>query len=220
MTGKALDELHLQVEELRASRERVVAAADAERRLLERAIHDTVQQHLVALAVNVQLARQLADSDPPGATAQLEQMAHDIREALESVRQIAQRIYPPLLVDRGLAEALAGAAASIGIPTRVDVTGLERYPDGIEGAVYFLCLEALQGVADTGSAARATVRVWEERSQLQFEVTADPRSEAETPPLQLTSAMSDRIGALGGRLAISVDSAQRARLHGAIPLPQ
>ena len=218
MTGTTLDELCLQVEELRASRARVVVAADAERRLLERALHDGVQQHLVALAVNVQLARQLADSDPAGAAAQLEEIAHGIREALESVRQIAQRIYPPLLVDRGLAEALAGAAASIGIPTGVDVSGLERYPDGIEAAVYFSCLEALQYAAETGTATRAAVRVWEEQSMLQFEVTADPRSEAEASPLQLTSAMSDRIGALGGQLMISADPGQRARLHGAIPL--
>jgi len=98
------------VPELRASRMRVLAAGDAERRKIERTLHDNVQQHLVALAVNLQLARTLVRSDAAGAIALLEEMSRDVREALESVRAMAQEIYPPLLVDRGLADALRGVA--------------------------------------------------------------------------------------------------------------
>src|SRR5438876_4805643 len=102
--GRGAD--RLEVEELRASRARVVAAADAERRRIERDLHDGVQQHLVALAVNLQLARQLADSDPEALRSLLDDLTRDVHEALESVRALARQVYPPLLLDRGLAEAL------------------------------------------------------------------------------------------------------------------
>src|SRR5690348_14462229 len=92
-------------QDLRTSRARVVAAADEERRRVERSLHDGVQQHLVALAVNIQLVRQVAETDPASALALLDEMARDVHEALESVRALAQTIYPPLLLDRGLAEA-------------------------------------------------------------------------------------------------------------------
>ena len=154
----SLEELRLQVEQLRASRARMVAAADAESRRIERDLHDGVQQHLVALAVNLQLARQLADTDPDEAKKLLERIGHDVREALEGVRELAQSVYPPLLLDRGLAEALAAAASAAGIPTRVDATGLDRYPPQVEATVYFCCLEALENAArHAGAGARATV---------------------------------------------------------------
>lgn len=213
-----LDELRLQVEELRASRARVVAAADAERRLLERALHDGVQQHLVALAVNLQLVCQLVDSAPAEATTLLEELAHDVREALESVRQIAQRIYPPLLIDRGLAEALAGAASAAGVATRVDVAGLGRYLDDIEAAVYFCCLQALGNVAENArTGTLVTVRVWEEHDVLHFEVT-EACPQAQAPTRQASAPMSDRLGALGGQLMISSDPHQGTCVHGTIPL--
>lgn len=216
-----LDELRLQVEELCASRARVVATADAERRRIERDLHDGAQQHLVALAVNVQLARQLANSDPEGVAALLEELAHDVREALESVRQIAERTYPPLLVDRGLAEALSGAASAAGIPTHVDVSGLGRYPDDVEAGVYFCCLEALRAAAENArSGTRAAVRVWEEQSELRFAVTDTTGSEAPALRRDPSTTMSDRIGALGGRLTIASDPGQGTSIHGSIPLPR
>src|SRR5438105_14795670 len=114
------------VEELRASRARVVAAGDAERRRIERALHDGVQQHLVALVVNLQLARQLVESDPAAAATLLEELGRDAREALEGVRELACEIYPPLLLDRGLADALHAAAAQVEAPCRVEAEGLDR----------------------------------------------------------------------------------------------
>jgi signal transduction histidine kinase len=214
-------ELRLHVEELRASRARVVTAADAERREIERDLHDGVQQHLVALAVNVQLARQLTEADLAGAQALLEEMARNVREALESVRALAQRIYPPLLVDRGLAEALAGAASAAGIPTRVEATGLDRYPDDLEATVYFCCLEALRDAAQHAPAgARATVGVWADESTLHFEVADDCDLAPAAQKRSMSTATSDRIGALGGQLTISSNPGHGTRLVGEIPLPR
>src|SRR6266571_3288757 len=117
--GRGAD--RLEVEELRASRARVVAAADAERRRVERDLHDGIQQHLVALAVNIQLVRQLADSDPEAMRAVLDEIASDVREALESVRALAQTVYPPLLLDRGLGDALRAAVLDAGVPARLEI---------------------------------------------------------------------------------------------------
>ena len=217
----SLDELRREVEELRASRARVVAAADAERRSIERDLHDGVQQHLVALAVNLQVARQLADSDPAAAKALLEEIGRDVREALESVRELAQEIYPPLLLDRGLTEALHSAASAAGIAARVDAVDIERYPPEVEATAYFCCLEALQNVAThAGPGARATVRAWPDGNGLCFEVVDDGAGfEQHAKPLGagLTN-MSDRLGALGGRLTISSEPGGGTRISGTIPV--
>jgi len=169
--------------------------------------------------VTVQRAPQLADTDPAEARALLEEIARDVREALEGVHQIAQRIYPPLLIDRGLGEALAGAGSAAGIPTRVDVTGLQRYPDDVEAAVYFCCLEALRDAAEPGSAgARATVRVWEEHGELHFEVTDDSSPQPPASERRPSPTIGDRLGALGGRLTFSSEPVRGTTVVGTIPL--
>ena len=106
---------------LHASRRRLVLAADADRRRIERELHNGVQQHLVALAVNVQLAGRLADSDPAAAKTLLEQLERDVQETLQVTAQLAQRIYPTLLEPRGLAAALRSAAATAGVAASVNV---------------------------------------------------------------------------------------------------
>ena len=104
---ESLDEVRRQADELRASRARIVEATDAERRRIERDLHDGAQQHLVALAVSVRLARQLADVNPDQAKEILDQLGTDLQDAVQELRNLAHGIYPPLLMDRGLAEALA-----------------------------------------------------------------------------------------------------------------
>ena len=220
MTETTPDDLRLQLEELRASRARVVALADAERRRIERDLHDGAQQHLVALAVNLQLARQLADSDPAAVKALLEEIGLDVREALENVRALAHGIYPPLLLDRGLSEALRAAAAAATIPTRLEASAVARYPPEIEATVYFCCIEALRNAAaHAGPGATATVRLWRDGDTLVFDVTDDGVGFEETKPRGAgLDNMGDRLGALGGQLTISTEPGRGARVSGTIPL--
>jgi signal transduction histidine kinase len=217
----SLDELRMQADELRASRARVVAAADAERRRIERDLHDGAQQHLVALAVNLRLARELADADPPAARAVLEELAGDVQDALDVFRDLAHGIYPPLLVDRGLVEGLRAAIARAPVRARLETGTIGRYPPEVEATIYFCCLEALQNTGKhAGREARATVRVWEEEDGLQFEVADDGAGfDAGTQPrgAGLTN-MSDRLGALGGRLSIRSSPGEGTRVTGVVPL--
>jgi signal transduction histidine kinase len=217
----SLDELRRQAEELRASRARVVTAADAERRRIERDLHDGAQQHLVGLVVNLRLARELADADPAEAKALLESLGHDARQAFEELRELAHGIYPPLLLDRGLAEALGAVASRAGVGARLEASAISRYPPQVEATVYFCCVEALQNAAKhAGPAARATVRIEEEQGVLHFEVVDDGAGfnlEAVQRGAGLTS-MSDRLGALGGHLTVSAQPDHGTRVSGTIPL--
>jgi signal transduction histidine kinase len=218
----SLEELRLQADGLRASRARLVAAADAERRRIERELHDGTQQHLVAIAVNVQLARHLADSDLAAAKELLEEIGRDVRQALDAVRELAYGIYPPLLLDRGLAEALRAAAARAGVPTQVEAGALDPFPPDVEATVYFCCIEALQNIeAHAGaSGARATVRAWQEEGTLFFEVGDagagfEPR--AQHPDTDALTGFRDRLGALGGSLDVFTEPGRGTRVRGAIP---
>jgi signal transduction histidine kinase len=217
----SLDELQVQADELRASRARVLAAAHAERRRIERDLHDGAQQHLVALAVNLRLARELAESDPVGARTVLEELAGDVHEALEEIRDLARGIYPQLLVDRGLSEGLRAAASRAPVRARVETGAIGRYGPEVEATVYFCCLEALQNVGKhAGRDARATLRVWEEQGGLRFEVADDGAGfDARTEPRGsgLTN-MSDRLGALGGRVSVVSAPGDGTRVAGAVPL--
>jgi signal transduction histidine kinase len=217
----SLDEFAMQADELRASRARVVAAADAERRRIERDLHDGAQQHLVALAVNLRLARELADSDPAGARAVLEELAGDVRDALEEIRDLAHGIYPQLLVDRGLSEGLGAAVSRAPVRARLETGAIGRYRPEVEATVYFCCLEALQNVGKhAGGDARATLRVWEEQGGLRFEVADDGAGfDARIEPRGsgLTN-MSDRLGALGGCLSVFSAPGDGTRVAGAVPL--
>ena len=170
----SLDELHRQAEELRASRARVVSAADAERRRIERDLHDGAQQHLLGIVVNLRLARELAQADPVEATALLEAIGRDAREAVEEIRELAHGIYPPLLLDRGLGEALDAAARRAPARARVEMAAPRRYSLELEATVYFCCLEAFQNAAKhAGESARIVARVWEDQGALRFEVSDD-----------------------------------------------
>jgi signal transduction histidine kinase len=216
----SLDELRHQSDELRASRARVVTAADAERRRIERDLHDGAQQYLVGLAVNLPIARRLADSDPERAKRMLDELSPAIQEALESLRDLAHGIYPPLLQDRGLADALSNAASRATIPTRVEASAAGRYGADVEAAVYFCCVEALQNASKyAGEGSRATLRLWEEEGGLLFEVGDDgpgigPRAGRGAG---LTN-MRDRLGAIGGSLRIESVAGRGTKVVGTIPL--
>jgi signal transduction histidine kinase len=217
----SLDELREQAAELRASRARVVAAADAERRRIERDIHDGAQQQLIALAVNVRVARQLAEADPKASRAMLAQVAKDLQDALEDVRALAHGIYPPLLLDGGLAPALRAAAARSALPVRVEADVPERYSAELEAAVYFCCLEALQNATKhAGAHASVSLRLRAADGLVSFEVSDDGlgfRVGNGAVGAGLAS-MSDRVGAAGGTLAVRSEPGHGTTVAGTIPV--
>jgi signal transduction histidine kinase len=218
----SLEEVRQQASELQASRARIVAAADAERRKIERNLHDGAQQRLVALAVNLRLARQLAATAPDDANAMLEHLSTEIQETLEELRALAHGIYPPLLADRGLTDALRAAAGRSPVPVSVDAQGLARYPAELEAAVYFCCLEALQNVGKyAGETAKASVRIAEDAGALVFEVSDDGQgfdARSAKSGAGFTN-MNDRVGAIGGSLRIESAPGKGTKVSGTVPLP-
>jgi signal transduction histidine kinase len=200
-----------------------VAAADAERRRIERNLHDGAQQHLVALAVKVRLARQLAERDPPKSSALMEELGGDLEDALQELRDLAHGIYPPLLADKGLPDALRAAARRASVPVEVHADGVGRYRPELEAAVYFCCLEALQNAGKyAGEGARAMVRLWEEAGGVWFEV-ADDGAGFDTRRVSASAGftnMNDRLGAIGGSLRIESAPGRGTKVAGAIPLTQ
>jgi signal transduction histidine kinase len=216
-----VDTLQRQADELRASRARIVAVADAERRRIERDLHDGAQQYLVGLAANLAAARELAASDPEGAKAILAELAESARDAMEEFRDLSHGIYPPLLQDRGLPEALANSARRLPIPVRVAANGLGRYEPAIEATVYFCCVEALQNAAKhAGEGASAKVSLREDADRLLFEV-ADDGSGVDparlSPGTGLTN-MEDRLGAIGGSMRIESGPDGGTTVAGEVPL--
>jgi len=217
--GLVLSNVRL-IEELRASRQRLVAAQDAERRKLERNLHDGAQQQLVALAVKQRLAAALVTKDPEKASAMLAALEEQTTEALENLRDLARGIYPPLLADQGLAVALASQARKATIPVKVDADGLGRYPQDAEAAVYFCCLEALQNVAKYAQATRVHVRLSAHDGELTFEVTDDGQGfdAARTPLGSGMQNMADRLAALDGSLEVRSRPGEGATVTGRLPV--
>ena len=151
----------------------------------------------------------------------LEQLGGDLQDAVQELRDLAHGIYPPLLADRGLAEALRAAGTRAALPTSVDADGVERYAPPVEAAVYFCCLEALQNAGKhAGEDASAAVRVWEEAGALLFEVRDDgagfdARGNGRGAGFV---NMSDRVGAVGGRLTVESTPGAGTVVAGQIPL--
>jgi signal transduction histidine kinase len=220
----SLEEVKRQADELRASRARIVAASDAARRQIERNLHDGAQQHLVALAVNIRLIRQLADADPSAAKDMLDQLGKDVQEAVQQLRELAHGIYPPLLMDRGLREALNAAAARASVDAQVNADRIGRYQPDIEAAVYFCCLEAMQNAAKyAGDDATVKLAVWEDAGGLLFEVADNGVGfdmGARTAPGAGFVNMGDRVGAIGGTFSVRSAPGQGTRISGRIPLPE
>jgi signal transduction histidine kinase len=145
-------------------------SAYEDRRTIERALHDGVQQDLIAVSVRLQLARQLAGGDLPAALALLNEIGVDVRDALGRVQGLANRIYPSVLDARGLVDALRGAASAAQVDATVEAAGLGRYPPDVEAAVYFSCRAALETLAPD---ARVTIRISEEEDAIRLEVIGD-----------------------------------------------
>jgi signal transduction histidine kinase len=190
------ERLSSETERVRAAAARVVARADEKRGEIERALHDGVQQDLVALAVKLQLLRIALESEPTGVEQLLGELERDVQGALDRVRALSETVYPASLETRGLRESLLAAAAALDVSARIDADGLERYPAHIERAVYFCGREALT------QTATPTLRIWEESDALWFEVTGESDALPE---------LVDRVDTLGGSVS-AVGSMVRASI--------
>ncbi|MFZ0179065.1 MAG: sensor histidine kinase, partial [Candidatus Dormiibacterota bacterium] len=214
-------DLQVRLDELRASRQRLVSAQDVERRRLERDLHDGAQQHLVALKVKLGLAEMLLGRDPEKAAAILEQLKGDADEALDTLRDLARGIYPPLLADKGLMVALESQARKSTVAVTVEAEGVQRYAQDVEATVYFCVLEALQNVQKYAAASQVTVRLREDDRALRFEVQDDGKGfDAFTTRkgAGLTN-MSDRVDALGGSLEVESQTSAGTCVRGQLPVP-
>jgi signal transduction histidine kinase len=216
----SLDDLRVANEQLTASRARIVAAADQSRRRIERDLHDGAQQRLVALAVKLGLARQLLEKDPEQVAKLLEDLRGETQSTLTELRELAHGIYPPLLMDRGLAEALTAAANRSSLVTEVQ-SDVGRFPPEVEAAVYFCCLEAMQNAGKhAGETARVTVHVFEREGTLSFEVVdngAGFDAGGDAVKGHGFVNMADRLGAIGGTLEVESTPGTGTTIRGSIP---
>ena len=212
-------DLQARLHELRASRQRLVSAQDMERRRLERNLHDGAQQHLVALKVKLGLAEMLLGREPARAAATLQQLKGDADEALETLRELARGIYPPLLADKGLVVALESQAHKATVPVRVEGEGVGRYGEDLEATVYFCVLEAMQNVQKYAKASEGVIRVSDDAGTLAFEV-ADNGMGFDASTVRKGSGlvnMRDRIDAVGGTLEIRSAPGSGTRVFGTMP---
>ena len=204
-----LERLRVEIEELRADRERLVRAADADRRAIERELHGGVHQRLVALATSLQLARMAAESDPAAVETLLEEMTRDVRQALEETALLAQGIYPSALELGGLAALLRAAAVNANVPATVHVSDGSKHAPEIAMTIY-LCWLALLARGSNGRPV--TIAVGEDEEAHTFEIVGEASgSDADLERLQ------DRVAALGGRLIIEPDPGGGVRLSGSLP---
>jgi signal transduction histidine kinase len=208
------------IEDLRASRQRLVTAQDEERRKLERNIHDGAQQQLVALAVKTRLADSLIGRNEAKAHEVLAQVQTEAQEALENLRELARGIYPPLLADQGLAVALQAQVRRVPLPVMVEAEGISRYGEDAEAAVYFSVLEGLQNVAKYAGASHAVVRISHADRALSFEVADDGQGfdSGRTSYGTGLQGIADRLAALGGTLEVRSAPGAGTVLLGTVPV--
>jgi signal transduction histidine kinase len=207
------------IEDLRASRQRLVTAQDEARRRLERNIHDGAQQDLVALGIKLRLAGMTVDEDPAEAKEMLGELQADAVGALQNLRDLARGIYPPLLADLGLAAALDAQADKSPVPVTVDADGIGRFGQDTEAAVYFCCLEALQNIAKYARASSARICLRAENGSLRFTVSDDGAGyDARHTPLGSGQRnMADRLAALGGRFEVWSAPSQGTTITAQLP---
>jgi signal transduction histidine kinase len=216
----SLEAISAQAAEIRASRRRIVDEQDAERRRVERDIHDGAQQHLVALMVQLGVARRLATKDPRRARKIVDAVQEIVHDALDTLHDLAQGIHPPLLTEQGLATALRRQAGNSALAVTIDDRGLGRYAIEVEAAVYFACLEALNNAAKHAPGSRVVVVLLERDAHIVFSVRDDgagfdPRDYR--PGFGLGS-MADRVAALGGTVHVTSVPNRGTTVAGRVPL--
>jgi signal transduction histidine kinase len=214
-------ELQATIDDLKASRRRLVQAQDEERHRIERNLHDGAQQQLVALTVQLTLLEDSA-GDPAEVRRMTGQLRSGLHAALGDLRALARGIYPPLLADRGLGPALQAQADKAPLPVLTETDGIGRYPREAEAAVYFCTLEALQNVAKYARASQATIALSCPDSHLEFSVTDDGAGfdTAEATCGTGLQGMADRLAAVGGTLHIRSTPGLGTIISGTLPVAE
>ena len=196
-----------------------MTAGDAERRRIERDLHDGAQQHLVAVSMRVGLVREFAD---PDVAQRLDDVGLELEEILEELRDLAHGLYPPVLREFGLREALASVVRRSVSPARLEAAAIGRYSEDEEAAVYFCCVEGLQNVVKhAGSGATAVIRLWERDGRLYFEVADDGAGfelEAARRSGDGYTNMTDRMAGVGGTLSVDSAPGQGTTVGGSLPV--
>jgi signal transduction histidine kinase len=206
--------------EVYASRARILASADRERSRIERDLHDGAQQRLVALRIQLQLIEELVPTDPPAVRKKLQVLGEEVAATLDEIRALARGVYPSLLADRGLVEALRSAALKLPIAASVDPDGIGRYPQEVESAVYFCCLEAMQNASKHAHDAHAVTITLRQDGELSFEVRDDGAGfdEAALQPGAGLTNMHDRLVTVGGGVEVRSTPGSGTVVTGSVPL--
>jgi signal transduction histidine kinase len=215
-----VQQLSEQSQELRRSRQRIVAAQDDERRALERNIHDGAQQHLVALAVKLKLTKSLVTRAPERATTMLGQLRGEVGDTLTALRELASGIYPSALEESGVAQALHEQVRDFPVATVIDADGMRRYPIESEATVYFCCLEALQNVGKYASAHRAIVTLRDDGENISFTVRDDGVGFDPATTVWGTGFRNifDRVAASRGTVEVSSTPGAGTTISGQLPI--
>jgi signal transduction histidine kinase len=210
-------ELRAHLDELRASRVRIVEAADAERRRLERDLHDGTQQRLVSVSMALGLAESKLGSDPKSARKILDETRKTLGTTLQELRELSQGIHPGILTERGLGPALQELAYGSPVPIELSVPIEERLPEPVEAAAYYVVAEALTNVAKYASASSVSVRVGSRNGRAVVEVSDDGVGGADPARGSGLRGLADRVEALGGMLAVESPAGEGTRLRAEIP---
>jgi PAS domain S-box-containing protein len=210
-------ELHAKVEELAASRARIVAAGDVERRRLERNLHDGAQQRLVALSLSLRLALAKLESDPAAARTLLSGAADELALALEELRELARGLHPAVLTDRGLRAAVEMLAGRAPVHVEIGEVPQERLPEPVEAAAYYLIAEALTNVTKYARASAVRVRVEAGDGRVLVEVADDGVGGADPATGSGLRGLTDRVEALGGTLQVTSPEGAGTTLRAEIP---
>jgi signal transduction histidine kinase len=210
-------ELHARLEDLAASRARIVTAGDVERRRLERNLHDGAQQRLVALSLTLRLVRARLDSDPDAARAALAGADDELALALAELRELARGLHPAVLTDRGLRAAVETLASRAPVPVEIGEIPDGRLPEPVEAAAYYLIAEALTNVTKYAGASSVRVRVAATDSRVLVEVADDGVGGADPARGSGLRGLADRVEALGGSLEVLSPAGAGTSLRAEIP---
>jgi signal transduction histidine kinase len=209
------------VEELTESRSRTVEAAIAERRRIERDLHDGAQQRLVSLAIGLGMAKEKMATDPKNAQELVDEAHEEAKRTLSEIRDLVRGIHPAVLSDRGLDAAISALAVRCPVPVEVDVELAGRLPESAETTAYFVVAEALANVAKHSEALEAQILVWREhkpQDRLMIEVVDDGKGGAEPEGGTGLAGLADRLAALDGRLFVNSPTGGPTQVRAELPL--